>query len=115
MRPWKTRGAFNMAKKDTTEKLMDFTAALLLLPLVMILSAWVFWLYWGWFAVPIFSVGALTLWEALGVRMLIGIALLGVKAKRNDDTPACVEFAASIISALFFALFGLIIHSLMPY
>jgi len=45
---------------------------LVLMPLGMVLSAWVITIMWSWFVVPVFALPLLTKAQALGLSLLVG-------------------------------------------
>lgn len=86
------------------------------IPTSAVVGGFVLTKLWLWFAVPIFSVQALTLLQAIGLSLLVGFFTVPCMKAAQSDTLSeyyGAWFARTFIINGFALLFGWIIHALM--
>ena len=67
----------------TAENLAGCVVALLLAPLLIVLRGWVLSKLWLWLIVPTFGLRVLSVWQAIGLSVIVGV--LTMKASDPDD------------------------------
>lgn len=72
-----------MGNDKTNENLAGCVIALLLAPLLVALRGWVLAKLWLWLIVPTFGLRALSVWQAIGLSVIVGV--LTMKAPDADD------------------------------
>lgn len=72
-----------MADEKTNENLAGCVIALLLTPFLITLRGWVIAKLWLWLIVPTFGLRALSVWQAIGLSVIVGV--LTMKAPDKDD------------------------------
>lgn len=75
-----------MSDDKTNENLAGCVVALLLTPFLIALRGWVLAKLWLWLIVPTFGLRALSVWQAIGLSVVV--AVLTMKAPDNDDDTA---------------------------
>jgi hypothetical protein len=69
-----------------TENLAGCVAGLLLTPFLIALRGWVIATLWRWLVVPTFGLRVLSVWQAIGLSVIVGV--LTMKTPDNDDDSA---------------------------
>lgn len=73
------------AKDKTTENLVGCMAALILTPFMIALRGWVIATLWRWLIVPTFSLHVLSIWQAIGLSVMVGVLTMGVPDADDDS------------------------------
>ena len=72
----------NLKNLFTTASWIELTlliiASIILVALICFLSGWVTMLLWNWLVPMIFGLGTITLWQALGLIILIKLVFVGI-------------------------------------
>jgi hypothetical protein len=82
---------------------------LLAIAISAVVSGFVFMILWGWFAVPIFGLPALTIPQALGVSTLISLATYRDNPNKGETKGFAESLFGSIIISLVFLAYGWVI------
>ena len=70
-----------------------------------------FFEYWEWFVRPVFEVlPAITIAQAVGLSLFIGLFRADVSTKKNDDTEPWVRFVMLFATPLSMLFFGWIVN-----
>lgn len=67
----------------TNENLVGCLVGLLLIIPMVALRGWVLSLLWRWLFVPIFGLPALSVWQAIGVSVVVGV--FQMRGPKDDD------------------------------
>jgi hypothetical protein len=85
----------------------DDTALILVLVLfVMVIPAtlyggWVLQTLWGWFVVPTFHFAPLTIWTAIGLRLILTLTTHQMRETKPENTKGVARVFGECISAAF--------------
>lgn len=88
----------------------------ILLLLSSLINGWALSILWAWFIVPVFSIPALSLGQAIGVAMVVSfLTWQHIDAKSSDESGA-VKFVTALMLTVgrpvFAVLFGMVIKQL---
>ena len=62
-----------MKETDGEKVLLGCIAMIALLPALALLNGWVLLCLWEWFVIPAFGVSAITIWQAIGIDLLVSL------------------------------------------
>lgn len=85
---------------------------LILLPAVVISTAWsgyVLSILWGWFIVPVFHLPALSIAQAVGMAIVIGMVTRDLNVKREDQDMASA-ISVPLVYNLLMLVIGWVVH-----
>lgn len=92
---------------NTTENLVGCGVGLLLVPFMTALRGWVLATLWTWLMVPIFGFARLTVWQAIGVSLIVGVFTM--KMPRDDDDNALQSVIKIVIYSVVSYAFALLL------
>ena len=92
-----------MSDEETTENLVGCGLGLLLLPFFTALRGWVLATLWRWLIVPVFGLRALSVWQAIGLSVVIGVFTMHPPSK-DDETALEVVLRSVVTSLVVYAL-----------
>lgn len=85
---------------------------LILLPAVVISTAWsgyVLSILWGWFVVPVFHLPGLSIAQAVGLAIVVGMVTRDLNVKREEQD-AMSAFAVPLLYNLLMLGIGWVVH-----
>ena len=80
--------------------------AIALIVISVILRGYIIAKFWGWFLMPIFNVDEITIGNALGLSVFVGIFTYSQDTKRGEDKSFWELSLGVLIGYLLFLLFG---------
>jgi hypothetical protein len=86
-----------------TENLTGCFIGLLLMPFMVALRGWVLATLWRWLIVPVFNLHALSVWQAIGMSVVIGAFTLHLPP-RSDESALEGVLRSTIYSLICYGL-----------